>query len=305
VSGPDDELFALLAESVATPPPGRLGDDIVRAAQAVRPVGQAIESLGGGRPADPREAFARTIAEFDSLLAHANGSEIVEPYGWSVTQLVAHLVEVDLYLGRQLGLWHHDIDDRLEDDHLAMTEAAVRASGRADFAETVLRWKQVSTDLCNHVASLDTDALGLRIKFHMLHARVSTVLVVRVFEVWTHIEDPCRTLRRDPPPLDAARLHLMTKVAVAAIPLGMLLTGIEARPTAARIVLTGRGGGVWNQPLQLAGEPVEPSVTIVADAVEFCRMAAQRIAPTDLVADIEGPNDLAVEVLRGASVFAA
>lgn len=305
MSGPDDELFALLAESVATPPPGRLGDDIVRAARAVRPVGQAIESLGGGRPADPREAFTRTIAEFDSLLAQANGSEIVEPYGWSVTQLVAHLVEVDLYLGRQLGLWLHDIDERLEDDHLAMTEAAVRASVRADFTETVVRWKQVSTDLCNHVATLDTDALGSRIKFHMLHARVATVLVVRVFEVWTHIEDLCRTLRREPPPLDAARLHLMTKVAVAAIPLGMLLAGIEARPTAARIVLTGRGGGVWNQPLQFGGEPVEPSVTIVADAVEFCRMAAQRIAPTDLAADIEGPNDLAVEVLRGASVFAA
>jgi uncharacterized protein (TIGR03083 family) len=305
VSGPDDELFGLLAESVATAPPGRLGDDVARAAQAVRPVGQAIKSLGGGRPADPREAFARTIAELDSLLASANGGEIVEPYGWSVTQLVAHLVEVDLYLGRQLGLWHHEIDEGLEDDHLAMTEAAVRASVRADFSDTVARWKQVSTDLCDHIASLDTDSLGLRIKFHMLHARVSTVLVVRVFEVWTHIEDLCRTLRRDPPPLDAARLHMMTKVAVASIPLGMLLAGVEARPTAARIVLTGRGGGVWNQPLQFGGDPVEPSVTIVADAVEFCRMAAQRIAPTDLIAEIEGPNDLALEVLRGASVFAA
>jgi hypothetical protein len=72
----------------------------------------------------------------------------------------------------------------------------------------------------------------------------------------------------------------------------------------ARIVLTGRGGGVWNQPLQVGGEPVEPSVTIVADAIEFCRLAAQRIAPTDLAADIDGPTDLAIKVLRGASVFA-
>jgi len=305
VSSSDDELFGLLAQSVATSPPDRLVNDILRAARLVRPTGQAIEWLGGGRPANPAEAFAQTIAEFDSLLASANGGEIVEPYGWSVTQLVAHLVEVDLYLGRQLGLWQHDIDGPLEDDHLAMTEAAVRASVRADFLDTVVRWKHVSTDLCNHIASLDVDSLGLRIKFHMLHARVATVLVVRVFEVWTHIEDLARTLRRDPPPLDAARLHLMTNVAVAAIPLGMLLAGLDARATAARIVLTGRGGGVWNQPLRFGGEPVEPSVTIVADAVEFCRMAAQRIAPTDLTIVVEGPMDLAIEVLRGASVFAA
>ncbi len=305
MSGSDDELLGLLAASVAVPPPGRLGDDVVRAARAVRPVGQAIESLGGGRPADPAEAFVQTIAEFASLLASATGGEIVEPYGWSVTQLVAHLVEVDLYLGRQLGLWQHHIDERLEDDHLAMTEAAVRAAVRADFTDTVARWKQVSTELCNHIASLNGDALRERIKFHILYARLSSVLVVRIFEVWTHIEDLARALRRDPPPLDAARLHLMTNVAVAAIPLGMLLAEIDGGAITARIVLTGRGGGVWNQPLQVGGEPAEPSVTIVADAVEFCRMAAQRIAPADLEADIEGQIDVAIKVLRGASVFAA
>ena len=144
-----------------------------------------------------------------------------------------------------------------------------------------------------------------RIKFHILYARLSSVLVVRIFEVWTHIEDLARALRRDPPPLDAARLHLMTNVAVAAIPLGMLLAEIDGGAITARIVLTGRGGGVWNQPLQVGGEPAEPSVTIVADAVEFCRMAAQRIAPADLEADIEGQIDVAIKVLRGASVFAA
>ena len=85
----------------------------------------------------------------------------------------------------------------------------------------------------------------------------------------------------------------------------MLLGNIDGGRHTARIVLTGRGGGVWNQPLQLGGDPAEPSVTIVADALEFCRLAAQRIAPDDLNADIEGSNDLADNVLRGASVFAA
>ena len=127
------------------------------------------------------------------------------------------------------------------------------------------------------MTSLDAAQLAERIKFHMLETRTSTALVVRVFEVWTHIEDLCRALRRDPPGLDAARLHLMTRTAVRAIPLGMLLVGIDSGPHTVRLVLTGSGGGVWNQPLQLGAEAGESSVTIIADALEFCRLAAQRI----------------------------
>jgi uncharacterized protein (TIGR03083 family) len=301
----DDEIFGLLAETSAVAPPGSLGDRVVDAAISARPGGQAISSLGGGVRAHAGLAFVQTVDEFKSVLSQAEGSAIVEPYGWSVTQLVAHLLEVDLYFGRQLGLWEHTIDESLEDDHLAMTEAAVRASVRADFADTVAKWFHVSTAVCDHVAGLDSAQLRERIKFHLLNTRVSTALVVRVFEVWTHIEDLSRTLRRDPPELDAGRLHLMTRAAVGAIPLGMLLGNIDGGRNTARIVLTGRGGGVWNQPLELGLEPGEPAVTIVADALEFCRLAAQRIAPIDLDAEVDGPMDLAITVLRGASVFAA
>jgi uncharacterized protein (TIGR03083 family) len=305
VNDSDDEIFGLLAETSAMAPPRSLSHRVVDAATSVRPGGQAITSLGGGVRANPAVAFVQTANEFKSVLAHAPGSAIVEPYGWSVTQLVAHLLEVDLYFGRQLGLWEHTIDDSLEDDHLAMTEAAVRASVRADYTETVANWLGVSQAVCDHVASLDSDQLRDRIKFHMLDTRLSTALVVRVFEIWTHIEDLCRTLRRDPPELDAARLHLMTRTAVRAIPLGMLLGNIDGGTQTARIVLTGRGGGVWNQPLQLGLEAGEPAVTIVADALEFCRLAAQRITPADLDTEVEGSMDLAITVLRGASVFAA
>ena len=159
--------------------------------------------------------------------------------------------------------------------------------------------------VCEHIAALDPEQLRQRVKFHILDTRLSTVLVARVFEVWTHTEDLCRTLRREPPILDAARLNLMTRVGVAAIPLGLLLGNIDCGARTARLVLTGRGGGVWNQPLQLGMDPGEPSVTIVADALTFCRLAAQRIAPDEFDAEIDGPLELAVNVLRGASVFAA
>ena len=38
---------------------------------------------------------------------------------------------------------------------------------------------------------------------------------------------------------------------------------------------------MWNQPLQLGAEASDPSVTIITDALQFCRLAAQRIAPAD------------------------
>jgi uncharacterized protein (TIGR03083 family) len=300
-----NEIIGLLAEAIAMAPPPAVSDAVVHAATTSRPSGQAINSLGGGVRANPAAAFVQTVDEFKSVLIAADGAAVVEPYGWSVTQLIAHLLEVDLYFGRQLGLWEHDIDEAHEDDHLAMTESAVRSAVASDFGEIVARWYDVSSKVCTHVASFDADQLRQRFKLHMLDTRLSTVLVARVFEVWTHTEDLCRTLRRDPPPLDAARLHLMTRVAVSAIPLGMLLGGIDSGPHTARIVLTGRGGGVWNQPLQLGADAREPAVTIVADALEFCRLAAQRIAPRDLNAEVDGSLDLADDVLRGASVFAA
>jgi len=305
VTEADNEIFGLLAEVTAIAAPLQLGDLVVQAATSKRAVGQAIAALGGGEHVNAARAYVQTVDEFTAVLADAHAWEIVEPYGWSVTQLVAHLVEVELYFGRQLGLWQHDIDESLENDHLAMTEAAIRAAVKADFGTTLARWLDVSSAVCAHVVSLDAQQLAHRIKFHMLETRISTALVVRVFEVWTHIEDLCRTLRHDPPALDRGRLHLMTRTAVRAIPLGMLLGGIDVGTYTARLVLTGRGGGVWNQPLQLGAEAGESSVTIIADALEFCRLAAQRIAPADLDAEIDGPADLAIKVLRGASVFAA
>lgn len=301
----DDEVVGLLAEAAAAPPPHALAGTVLRAATLARPAGQVIESLGGSHRADPAAAFVQTVEEFRAVLAGADRLAIVEPYGWSVAQLVAHLTEVDLYFGRQLGLWQHAIDETLEDDHLAMTQPAVRAAVRADLAVATATWLDVSNRLCAHVASFDAEQQRRRIKFHMLDTRISTALVARVFEVWTHTEDLCRALRCDPPALDPARLHLMTNIAVNAIPFGMLLGGIDAGAHTARVVLTGRGGGVWNQSLQLGTDAAEPDVTIVVDTLDFCRMAAQRIAPADVAAEVEGPVDLALSVLRGASVFAA
>ena len=53
-----------------------------------------------------------------------------------------------------------------------------------------------------------------------------------------------------------------------------------------------------------AAAPAEPTATIVTDAVDYCRLVANRIAPGDLDVQVEGDADLAERVLVGASMLA-
>ena len=68
--------------------------------------------------------------------------------------------------------------------------------------------------------------------------------------------------------------------------------------------LTGLGGGVFERPMAMDDNVGTPDVMITADVVDFCRLAAQRIAPQDLDASIEGDPALADLVLAAASAFA-
>jgi hypothetical protein len=46
-------------------------------------------------------------------------------------------------------------------------------------------------------------------------------------------------------------------------------------------------------------------VVVVADAVEFCRLAANRCTPAALDAYVEGDEALASDILRGMAALAA
>jgi hypothetical protein len=72
-----------------------------------------------------------------------------------------------------------------------------------------------------------------------------------------------------------------------------------------RVVLTGAGGGTWDQALDLGAPPGHADATLVVDVVDYCRLAARRVTPSQLVAVIEGDHELARRVLVGAGVFSA
>jgi hypothetical protein len=96
----------------------------------------------------------------------------------------------------------------------------------------------------------------------------------------------------------------MSSLAVRSTPLGLLLAGCNQVDRTVRVVLTGAGGGTWVVGYG-SNPPAEPDTTFITDAIEFCRMAAQRVAVDDLAIDVDGDRAFAADVCRGARVFAA
>jgi hypothetical protein len=89
------------------------------------------------------------------------------------------------------------------------------------------------------------------------------------------------------------------------MPFGLAVGGAQVAGRTARIVLTGPGGGTWDQPLGLGETAGEPDTTLVLDVVDYCRLAARRLTPDDVTVTVEGDAALARQVLVGAGVFSA
>jgi hypothetical protein len=102
----------------------------------------------------------------------------------------------------------------------------------------------------------------------------------------------------------------MTDLAVRSLPARLAVTPEAADATGTiRIVLTGPGGGVWEQPLgtapvEAADGSQEPDVRIVADAIGFCRLSAGRLSAADLGAVVEGDDELGAAVFTASAAFA-
>ena len=140
---------------------------------------------------------------------------------------------------------------------------------------------------------------------HGMQLPLGALLVVRAFELWTHENDirPVAGLPASAP--DPATLRLMTELAVHLLPVGVASVAGEGTPFDVHLVLTGPGGGTWDLVLGKRPKPVEvPEVAIVADAVAFCRLVADRIGPAELDATLSGATAHAATVFAGAAALA-
>jgi uncharacterized protein (TIGR03083 family) len=305
-SDPLEELWSALAEGDAQEPPSGLGGRILRASLEERPAGRPTPPVAA---ISPVEALDRQVTAFDSLLDSLERDEWSRPVlrDLDIQGLVGHLIGVETEFQRSLeravrggAAGEHGPGAR---DHVASTQRfAVAQSGRA-VEQTHADWHEQARRSLDRLSSPEAPSLDAEVVLHSTTLPLRGLLVVRAFELWTHDEDIRRATGRPLAPPGPSSLTLMTELAIRLLPAVVGGTEVTGDGAMARIVLTGSGGGCWT--MALGAPEVGPArVRIVADAVDFCRLVADRISPSSLPATITGDQLLGVSILRGAPALA-
>jgi uncharacterized protein (TIGR03083 family) len=271
--------------------PAGLRERVLGASRRARAAGRPVPDVPGLPAA---EAFSRAADAFHGLLGALDDADWSRPAlrGLDVQGLVGHLIGVEYDVHRALA----GDPAVAEADHVESTQdAADRQAGRPP-AQTRAEWRRAADttlDLAGARGEADVVAVyGMRLPLRAL-------LVVRAFELWTH-ENDIRVAAGLPQSVpDAPTLRLMCDLAVGLLPYAAAMAGLPGT-VEVHLVLTGPGGGTWD--VAVGGRPPDAAaVTIVTDAVGFCRLAANRVAPAELGAYITGDADRAAGLLAAAT----
>ena len=288
-----------LATGDARPPAGSVRERVLA---AVRAAPRPPEP-----PADLLPLYRRQVEELADVLGTVPDRAWARDTaaGWTIHELVAHLVGVEAYVASRLDLGDFTPPPGTEHDHVGMTVPIIDAERARHPVETRRAWERAAWAVVGLLEASGPGLLERRIDLYGIPTSARTAIVARMFELWTHADDVRRALGQPPVDPDAERLAAMSDVAARSLPTGMTLAGTARPGRSAKVVLLGPGGGTWTVPLALGDEAGAPDVTVVADVVDFCRVASTRLAPDALDADVEGDAGLAAEVLRAVAIFAA
>jgi uncharacterized protein (TIGR03083 family) len=300
-------------------PPAPLRRAVIERALQVRTPGRSVGVVAGS----PVDAYGQTAEELGGLLATLGPADWAAPVaayqalGWTVADLIGHLLAVERYFGALLGVDDFVAPEGTEADHVAMslpTIEACRRRGGADAAAAA--WVAAVASARSVLDAPEPVDLDRRVSFHGFDYRLGSLLVVRAFELWIHGDDIRLATGRPLTLPDPPRLALMTDLAVRAVDrvLRRRPLGAEGERPLIRLVLTGPGGGAWSiggdgDGAGAAGtgaaDRPPADVRIVTDAEAFCRLAARRLPVDALAADVVGDRELARRVLAAAAVLAA
>jgi uncharacterized protein (TIGR03083 family) len=289
--------------------PALSASPVVPTGLRMRVVAAALRARAAGRPdpvpevISPDEAYRRAADAFHALLRELPDTDWARPAlrDLDVQGLVGHLTGVEEDVQRSLA----GDPAVAAADHVASTQAAaVRQAGRRP-GQTRAEWRLAADRTIELARAGD---LGAEVAVHGLRIPVGLLLIVRAFELWVHDNDIRQAAGRPPSVPDPATLSLMTDVAARLLPVAAARTGVD-EPMSLHLVLTGPGGGTWDVPIGPRGsigvsraEPVD--VVIVSDAVDFCRLVANRAVPAGLDLHITGDAGLAAAVLAAVPVLA-
>jgi uncharacterized protein (TIGR03083 family) len=280
------------------PLPAGLRERVLAASWLARGTGQTV-------PAVPEisadEAFARAADAFYGLLGALSdeGWKTEALRGLDVQGLVGHMIGVEHDTHRALAG-----DPAVADaEHVESTQdSAIRQAGRSP-ALTRDEWRRAAEVTVELARVADGDPEG-RLAVHGMRLPLGDLLVVRAFELWVHDNDIRRAVGLPSSVPDPPVLRMMSDLAARMLPYAAARMGLHQVDV--HLVLTGPGGGTWDVAIGrgAAGDPGQEGVAIVADAVGFCRLAANRVTPAELGPHITGDEGRAVSVLAAASTLA-
>jgi uncharacterized protein (TIGR03083 family) len=261
------EIGALLA-SLTELTPSNDSSDVLEAALAARP------AVPVQKPPteNPTAAFSRAVDDVQHTLSLLTDDDWAQPAVNSLTvgELVGHLIGTQLSMAVEFGLVPRTGSST---DHIESTRDSIDAGAASSAADAAEDFARVSKLLTDHLAGLDQQGLEAESRFGAIVADISFLLVVRVFELWTHDNDLRRAVGLSRVEPDPDRLWLMTRTVMPVVD--------QIGGDHIRIVLTGAGGGVWPAQGDEVGE-------IAVDAIEFCRRVANRVPLDHLKAHISG-----------------
>lgn len=269
---------------------------VLGASWQVRPAGRTVHEV---QEISPVEAFSRAAdALYQTLVAlHEEDWRRPAIRDLDVQGLVGHLTGVE-----------HDLRRALSGDpavgqasHVESTQAAAQRQAGRRPAQTLSEWRRAVASTLTELTAVGD--FGVIIAMHGVRLPLHAFLVGRAFELWTHENDIRLTAGLPATAPETPTLALMTRLAATLLPFAAVGSGLCERARL-HLVLTGPGGGTWDIGVgdDSASEPA--GVRIVADAVRFCRLVANRAEPAGIDAHIAGDHTAAAGLLAAAATLA-
>jgi uncharacterized protein (TIGR03083 family) len=268
-----------------------------------RVLSASLRARAAGRPElappqiSPAEAFSRTADAFYVTLGLLNAGQWGAPAlrGLDVQGLVGHLIGVEEDVHRCLT----GDPEVAAASHVGSTQpAADRQAGRLP-ALTRADWRRAAGHTIDLVRTAD---LRAEVAVHGMRVPLGLLLIARAFELWSHENDIREAVALPPSAPEASTLSLMTSAAARLLPQAAIRARLNDS-VRVHLVLTGPGGGTWDIAVGQS-TPAPAAVTIVADAVGFCRLAANRVTTADLDPYVTGDQDRAAAVLAAVTTLA-
>jgi uncharacterized protein (TIGR03084 family) len=236
-------------------------------------------------------ALAEQVDELDGLVADLDEDGFALPSrcpGWSISDVLVHLAQTnEMTVASAEGRFTEEaaaFGNRVQSPPPGATvddlAGLAVAANRTRSGKEVYDWWRASS-AAQGAALAGCDA-GTRLRWVAGDLAAITLATTRLAETWIHTGDVAAGLGRDLTP--TARLQPIARLAWRTLPYAFARAGKTlAGPVA--LQLTAPDGTTW------VFEPDEPAATTVSGpALDFCLVAARRIAPSETALTAAGPD---------------